>query len=65
MQNVSSSFARQHLKACCDIVATGEPVIVTRQNGDDCVLISLKRFSIYEDMANDALIEKARENKSH
>jgi prevent-host-death family protein len=63
MKNVSSSYARQHLKACCDIAAGGEPVIVTRQNGGDCVIVSLERFSFYEEMADKALHEKAEKGK--
>lgn len=61
MKNVTSSYARQNLKAVCDIAATDEPVIISRQNGGDCVLISLERFSFYERMADKALREKVGE----
>jgi prevent-host-death family protein len=58
LKNVSSSYARQNFKHCCDIASEGEPVIVTRQNGGDCVIISFERFSFYEKIADEILHEK-------
>jgi len=50
MRTISYSEARQNLsETMMKAVEEGEPVLITRQNGGDCVLMSLQEFNALEE----------------
>jgi len=52
METMSYTTFRNHLASALDKVnANHEPVLVTRQNGDPAVLLSLDDFKSYEETA--------------
>lgn len=54
MNSYTYSNARENLAAILDMVATGEPVEVTRRNGESAVVVSKTEFERYRKTALDA-----------
>lgn len=54
MNSYTYSNARENLAAILDMVATGEPVEVTRRNGESVVVVSKTEFERYRKAALDA-----------
>lgn len=50
LRTITYSEARQKLsETMMQAVEGSEPVLITRQNGDDCVLMSLKEYNALEE----------------
>lgn len=54
MNSYTYSNARENLAAILDMAATGEPVEVTRRNGESVVIVSKTEFERYRTAALDA-----------
>ncbi|CAI2040971.1 type II toxin-antitoxin system Phd/YefM family antitoxin [Serratia sp. T13T92] len=54
MNSYTYSNARENLAAILDMAATGEPVEVTRRNGESAVVVSKAEFERYRKAALDA-----------
>ncbi|ADU71828.1 YoeB-YefM toxin-antitoxin system antitoxin YefM [Pantoea sp. At-9b] len=52
MRTITYSEARQHLsETMMKTVEDRAPILITRQNGDDCVLMSLEEYNSLEETA--------------
>lgn len=54
MNSYTYSNARENLAAILEMAATGEPVEVTRRNGESAVVVSKAEFERYRKAALDA-----------
>lgn len=54
MNSYTYSNARENLAAILDMAATGEPVEVTRRNGESAVVVSKTEFERYRKATLDA-----------